>query len=115
MPIFGPIKRKNLIYYLKQLGFDGPYAGGKHQFMIKDQDRLILPNPHQGDIGKGLLSQILEQAGLDRETWESLEWGRILGFSALEQIKSLQLRLDDFCQQFPQLRFVFEHQSILAR
>jgi hypothetical protein len=28
MPHFGPIKRKDLIYYLKRLGFEGPYAAG---------------------------------------------------------------------------------------
>lgn len=35
MPTFGPIRRKDLIHYLHQLGFDGPYSGGKHQFMLK--------------------------------------------------------------------------------
>ena len=29
MPKFGPIKRKDLIRYLQQLGFTGPYSGGK--------------------------------------------------------------------------------------
>ena len=33
MPYIGPIKRKDLIYYLSQLGFEDPYAGGNHQFM----------------------------------------------------------------------------------
>ena len=33
MPAFGPIKRRDLIGYLRQLGFDGPYSGKKHQFM----------------------------------------------------------------------------------
>jgi hypothetical protein len=35
MPPFGPIKRKDLIRHLKQAGFEGPYSGGKHQFMIR--------------------------------------------------------------------------------
>ena len=51
MPQIRPIKRSDLINYLRQLGFSGPYAGGKHQFMIKDKLRLTLPNPHQNDIG----------------------------------------------------------------
>ena len=33
MPEFGPIKRKYLIHYLKELGFSGPSSGGKHQHM----------------------------------------------------------------------------------
>jgi hypothetical protein len=31
MPRFGPIKRRRLIRYLRELGFEGPYVGGKHQ------------------------------------------------------------------------------------
>ncbi len=72
MPSFGPIKRKDLIRYLKQVGFDGPYSGGKHQFMRKGDITLRIPNPHQGDIGKELLARILRQAGIDREQWEQL-------------------------------------------
>ena len=34
MPHLGSIKRKDLVYYLKQVSFEGPYSGGKHQFMI---------------------------------------------------------------------------------
>ena len=33
---------------------------------------MILPNPHGGDIDKNLLRRLLRQAGIDRETWESL-------------------------------------------
>jgi hypothetical protein len=33
MPPFEPTKRKDLTRYFKQLGFEGPYSGGKHQFM----------------------------------------------------------------------------------
>lgn len=72
MPILRPIKRNELISYLKQLGFEGPYAGGKHQFMIKNKLRLTLPNPHQSDIGINLLSKILKQAGISKEQWENL-------------------------------------------
>jgi predicted RNA binding protein YcfA (HicA-like mRNA interferase family) len=72
MPRFGPIKRKELIRYLKQLGFEGPYSGGKHQFMRKGEITLRIPNPHQSDIGKELLSRILKQAKIDKKEWENL-------------------------------------------
>lgn len=71
-PCFGPIKRKDLIHYLKRLGFEGPYSGGKHQFMIKDDIILRLPNPHQSDIEKELLARILRQARVDRDESEKL-------------------------------------------
>jgi predicted RNA binding protein YcfA (HicA-like mRNA interferase family) len=30
---------------------------------------VIIPNPHKGDIGVGLLRRILRQAGVSREEW----------------------------------------------
>lgn len=72
MPAFGSIKRKDLIRSLKQAGFDGPHAGGKHEFMVKGNLRLTLPNPHQGEISKDLLSRIIKQAGISRGEWEKL-------------------------------------------
>lgn len=72
MPAFAPIKRKELISALRKLGFDGPLAGGKHEFMVKGNLRLTLPNPHQGEISKELLSRILKQAGVSRKEWEKV-------------------------------------------
>jgi len=72
MPAFGPIKRQDLIRYLKGMGFEGPYSGAKHQLMLKGRVRIRLPNPHEGDIGKELLARILRQAGVAREDWEKL-------------------------------------------
>lgn len=72
MPPFGPIKRRDLIRYLQQMGFDGPYSGKKHQFLLLGTRRVILPNPHQGDISVDLLIRLLRQAGISREEWESL-------------------------------------------
>lgn len=72
MPVLGSIKRSQLIRYLMQLGFDGPYVGGKHQFMMKGTIRLTLPNPHQQDISESLLARILRQASIDRTDWEKL-------------------------------------------
>jgi predicted RNA binding protein YcfA (HicA-like mRNA interferase family) len=72
MPPVGPIKRRQLIRCLRRLGFEGPYSGGKHQFMIQGDVTVRIPNPHQSDIGRELLIRILKQAGIDRATWEAL-------------------------------------------
>ena len=72
MPPFGPVKRKDLVRYLGQLGFEGPYSGGKHQFMVKGDITIRISNPHQADIGKELLRRILHQAGISRDDWEKL-------------------------------------------
>jgi predicted RNA binding protein YcfA (HicA-like mRNA interferase family) len=72
MPEFGPISRRNLLKYLKKAGFHGPYPGGKHQFMIRGDDRLRIPNPHKSDIGKNLLMRLLTEANIKRDDWEQL-------------------------------------------
>jgi predicted RNA binding protein YcfA (HicA-like mRNA interferase family) len=72
VPRFGPIRRIDLIRYLQILGFEGPYWGGKHQFMLKGVIRLRLPNPHREDVGQELLSRLLRQAGIDKDTWAKL-------------------------------------------
>jgi predicted RNA binding protein YcfA (HicA-like mRNA interferase family) len=72
MPPFGPISRKNLVRHLRTIGFDGPYSGGKHSFMIKGDLTLTIPNPHKGDIGRELLARILRQAGISHRQWEQL-------------------------------------------
>ena len=72
MPSFGPIKRKDLIRNLKHLGFEGPYSGGKHQFMVLGDITIRIPNPHQKDIGKELLGKILRQASITKAAWDKL-------------------------------------------
>ena len=72
MPRFGPVKRDDLIFYLRRLGFSGPYRGKKHRFMCRGDKTPRIPNPHEGDIGRDLLARILRQAGISREEWERL-------------------------------------------
>lgn len=72
MPTFGPISRRDLVRYLREVGFDGPYPGGKHQYMVKGELKLTIPNPHQGDISQALLSRILRQGNITRDEWEGL-------------------------------------------
>ncbi len=38
-----PCKRAEFIRKLRRLGFDGPYSGTRHQFMIHAQRRLAIP------------------------------------------------------------------------
>ena len=72
MPALGPTKRQDLIRGLWQCGFDGPFSGGKHQFMKRGSLKLPIPNPHQGDISAPLLKRILAKAGITEEEWERL-------------------------------------------
>lgn len=65
------ISRRKLIQKLKKLGFAGPYSGGRHQFMVKGDLKLRIPNPHgSNDIHISLLREILRQGGIGIEEWE---------------------------------------------
>ena len=70
MPVLGPVRRAELVRALRSLGFEGPYSGGKHEFMVRGDVTLRIPNPHRGDIGKDLLARILRQGRIDRDEWE---------------------------------------------
>lgn len=72
MPAFGPTTRRDLIRHLKDLGFEGPYKGKKHDFMVKGELTPRIPNPHRGDISRDLLGRVLEQAGVSKEEWRTL-------------------------------------------
>jgi len=61
-----PISWKQLVKRLKDFGFEGPFSGGKHPYMIKDDVVLTLPNPHINEISADLLMRILKQAEIKR-------------------------------------------------
>ncbi|MBP6440762.1 MAG: type II toxin-antitoxin system HicA family toxin [Caldilineaceae bacterium] len=44
---------------MQSLGFDGSYAGGSHEFMLRNGRRLILPNPHRNQVSVDLLARLL--------------------------------------------------------
>jgi predicted RNA binding protein YcfA (HicA-like mRNA interferase family) len=75
VPYFGPIRRKDFIRLMKTLGFSGPYSGGKHEFMVRESDklRLAIPNPHKDEINKSLLAELLREAGISRDDWGKLK------------------------------------------
>jgi len=58
-----------LVRKLSGRGFNGPYAGGKHNFMVRGDLRLTIPNPHTADINISLLSEILSRGNISREEW----------------------------------------------
>ncbi|MEW5804695.1 MAG: type II toxin-antitoxin system HicA family toxin [bacterium] len=72
MPRFGPVKHKELVRCLKVCGFDGPYSGGKHLFIVKGDLTITISNLHKEEIGRELLSRILRQARISRKEWENV-------------------------------------------
>lgn len=67
------VSRRKLIKKLRTLGFEGPYSGTRHQFMVLGSLKLKIPNPHEGNISGALLSEILRQAGISRKDWEGIK------------------------------------------
>ena len=66
-----PVSRSDLIRRLATLGFHGPYAGGRHEFLLRGDRRLIIPNPHRGEVSVDLLIRLLKQANVSRDEWET--------------------------------------------
>lgn len=64
------ISWRKLIQKFRRLGFDGPYAGGRHLFMKRADMKIIIPNPHRADISGHLIAEILRQAGISNSEWD---------------------------------------------
>ena len=69
MPNLDPVSRRELVRKPKGLGFEGPFPGGKHQWMRRGGLRLTIPYPHGGAIDPGLIRRILRQAGITLAEW----------------------------------------------
>jgi predicted RNA binding protein YcfA (HicA-like mRNA interferase family) len=70
MAALSPCSRREFIRKLRALGYDGPYPGGRHQYMTKTGAATVtVPNPHEGDISVGLLSRILRTAKISTDDW----------------------------------------------
>ena len=71
-----PVSRRVLVKLLRRFGWHGPTGGGSHSYMRKDGRRLTIPNDHGYDIPVGMLSRILDRAGIDHDEWEGARAGR---------------------------------------
>ena len=69
MDKFAPVSWRELVRRMRELGFEGPYVGGKHPYMVRGDIVLTIPNIHRSEIGTALLSRILKQAGVSRSEW----------------------------------------------
>ena len=71
-----PCKRREFIKRIRKLGFEGPYSGTRHQFMVYKNHRLAIPSNPEYSVPQ--LRMMLNEAGmiLDRsvgsDEWNSL-------------------------------------------
>jgi predicted RNA binding protein YcfA (HicA-like mRNA interferase family) len=77
MSQLSPCKRNDFIRRLRRLGFDGPYSGSKHQFLVFDQHRLTVPSNSEYSVPqlKMMLRETAEILGRDitADEWNNLK------------------------------------------
>jgi hypothetical protein len=71
-----PCKRRDFIKKLRTLGFDGPYSGTRHEFMLFQNYRLAIPSNdeysvHQLKMMFAEIEGIIEKE-LDVDMWNNL-------------------------------------------
>ena len=71
-----PCKRRVFIKRLRKLGFEGPYSGAKHQFMVYKDHRLSIPTNAEYSIPqlRVMINEVIAiiDRKLDAEEWNSL-------------------------------------------
>lgn len=73
MSKWAPCKRRDFIRKLRKLGFEGPYSGSRHQFMILDQHRLAVPSNVEYSVPQ-LKMMLHEVTGIIEREISSDEW-----------------------------------------
>lgn len=71
-----PCKRRSFIKKLLRLGFEGPYSGSRHQFMIHKNHRLAIPSNDEYSVPqlKMMIQEIEEilERKIEVEKWNLL-------------------------------------------
>ena len=76
MPKWTPCKRRDFIKKLRQLGFDGPYSGTRHQFMLFENHRLAIPSNAEYSVPQ-IRFMLKEVEGIIGRGINSDEWNRL--------------------------------------
>jgi hypothetical protein len=73
---WAPCKRRDFIRRLRKLGFDGPYSGTRHQFVVYAQHRLAIPSNAEYSVPQ-LRMMIREVEEIIGNKIAAEEWSRI--------------------------------------
>jgi hypothetical protein len=71
-----PCKRSDFIRKLRHLGFDGPFTGTRHQFVVFSQKRLAIPSNAEYSIPR-LRMMIREVEAIMGREIDSDEWNNL--------------------------------------
>jgi predicted RNA binding protein YcfA (HicA-like mRNA interferase family) len=74
MPRLTPLKSREVIEKLRALGYEGPFAGGRHSRMVHAKSGKIIPIPMHGDkdVSVGLIRVIIRELGITPSEWLEL-------------------------------------------
>ena len=76
MAAWRPLKRREFIRKLRALGFDGPFSGTRHQFMVWRQHRQTIPTNSEYSVPqiRLLLRQVesILVRPISMDVWNSL-------------------------------------------
>ena len=72
-----PCKRRVFLKRLRRLGFDGPYSGTRHQFMVYRNHRMIIPSDLEYSVPK-LRMMLSEVESIIDRTISSDEWNGLI-------------------------------------
>ena len=71
-----PCKRRELIRRLRSLGFQGPFSGARHQFLVHGSHRLAIPSNEEYSVPqlRMMLHEVEEilQRAMSIEEWNDL-------------------------------------------
>jgi len=72
-----PVKRSEFVRRVRKLGFEGPYSGARHQFLVNGNHRLTVPSNAEFSVPqlRLLLREIGAMIGQNVALgeWEALE------------------------------------------
>jgi hypothetical protein len=71
-----PSKRRDFIRRLRLLGFDGPFSGTRHQFMLYEHHRLAIPAHAEYSVPQ-LRTMIGEVEGIIGHEVAVEDWNRL--------------------------------------
>jgi len=71
-----PCKRNDFVRKRRHLGFDGPFVGTRHQFMVFSERRLAIPSNSEYSVPQ-LRMMIREVEGILGRGVSSEEWANL--------------------------------------
>ena len=76
MSPWSPCKRKDFVIRLRTLGFEGPFIGSRHHFMIYQEHRLAIPTNKEYSVPQLRMMLREVEAVLGRKITDA-EWNSL--------------------------------------